>query len=82
VVVAGELKDHRTQALLTAARSAYHPGMVLSLVTPNSGLPLHEDRGPIDGQPAVYLCRGQSCLAPVTDAEGLRAQLASAKFSP
>ncbi|MCE1228520.1 MAG: thioredoxin domain-containing protein, partial [Firmicutes bacterium] len=46
VVVAGELKDHRTQALLTAARSAYHPGMVLSLVTPNSGLPLHEDRGP------------------------------------
>ena len=44
--------------------------------TSQAGFALLEDRPVRDGRPTAYVCRGFVCRLPVTDAEGLRAQLA------
>jgi len=42
----------------------------------DGGFALLEDRTVRDGRPTAYVCRGFVCRLPVTDAEGLSAQLA------
>ena len=42
---------------------------------PTKLVPLLEGRGETDGKPTAYVCRKQACLAPVTTAESLAAQL-------
>ena len=44
------------------------------ILTP-TGLPLLQDRGMIDGKPTAYVCQNYACQLPVTDKEGLAAQL-------
>ncbi|MDT0304535.1 thioredoxin domain-containing protein [Streptomonospora wellingtoniae] len=44
-----------------------------------SAVPLLEDRGLVDGEPAAYVCQGFSCRLPVTSAEGLREQIAQTR---
>ncbi len=75
LVMSGDRQDPRTHAFLSRARRAYLPGMVLSLVEADPALPLHGDRGLVDGAPAAYLCRSRSCLAPITDPETLAVRL-------
>jgi uncharacterized protein YyaL (SSP411 family) len=43
----------------------------------DGGFALLEDRTARDGRPTAYVCRGFVCRLPVTDLEGLRAQLAA-----
>ncbi|MBN1136203.1 MAG: hypothetical protein JXM73_06440 [Anaerolineae bacterium] len=38
-------------------------------------VPLLEDRGLVDGQPAAYVCRDFACQAPVTNVDALQEQL-------
>ena len=40
-----------------------------------SSVPLLHDRTAVGGAATAYLCRRSTCRMPVTDAEGLRAQL-------
>ena len=77
VVIVGKKSDHRTQDLLDAARSGYHPDRIVAHLDPDAGnsLPLFEERRTIDGKPTAYVCRDFACELPVTDVEAMIAQL-------
>jgi uncharacterized protein YyaL (SSP411 family) len=83
IAVVGDPDSADTQALLDVVRDGYRPFQVVALGAPSnqpSVVPLLQDRGLVDGQgelarPAAYVCRDFTCRAPVTEAEGLRAQL-------
>ena len=66
-----------TQALLGVVRQGYRPFQVVvhGAPGPDTPVPLLENRGPVDGQAAAYICRGLTCQAPVTESEKLQAQL-------
>ena len=44
----------------------FYPNKVLCGTTDKSSLPLLEQRGPIDGKTAVYVCYNRACQLPVT----------------
>jgi uncharacterized protein YyaL (SSP411 family) len=76
--VIGDPAAQETRALMDVLRSGYRP----NLVTAASGLPLPDgypallaDRPLVGGKPAVYLCEGFICRAPLTDAQVLRKEL-------
>jgi uncharacterized protein YyaL (SSP411 family) len=66
--------------LLRRARVLAPGGAVVVGGTVDSA-PLLEDRPPVNGQPAAYVCRGQVCGLPVTSADALADQLASTSAS-
>ena len=70
VAVVGAADDPATVALLRAAHQAYAPDMVLAAGSPGneggSRRSLLAGREMIDGRPAAYVCRGGTCLPPVT----------------
>jgi len=75
-LIVGEAADPRRQALAAAARRRLAPEDAVIVTSPGSapaGLdPLWlEGRGPLEGRPAAYLCRGRECSLPVTDIEAL-----------
>lgn len=73
IVIAGPKEDPRTQALLAEVHRAFLPGRLLSLVEADPSLPHHAGRTTVAGAPAAYVCRNQTCAAPVTEAQALRA---------
>lgn len=75
LVLVGSLHDSRTRDLLAEARKFYLPGMLLSLTESDASLPLHRDRGLVDGSPAAYLCRSRSCFPAFTSPEALKSGL-------
>ena len=72
---AGEERD----ALVRLAWAEAPAGSVVVVGdgTSTGGFALLEDRTARDGRPTAYVCRGFVCRLPVTDAAGLRAQLAA-----
>ena len=44
----------------------FYPNKVLTGTTEKSDLPLLQQRGPIDGQTAIYVCYNRACQLPVT----------------
>jgi uncharacterized protein YyaL (SSP411 family) len=80
-VVIGRDGDSETEALLTAARTAPQPNLVLSRIDPDAALPDgHPAQGKtqVDGKPTAYVCFGPVCSLPLTDAEALHDALARA----
>ena len=82
VVIFGERSDPKTQALLEVLDAAPLPHTALALVESSDDplvtrLPFTQERGPVDGEPAAYVCEGGACRLPVTTAEALREQLGS-----
>jgi hypothetical protein len=77
IAVVGPADDPRTAGLQVAALQAAPPGAVLARGTGESDgeIPLLTGRGLVGGAPAAYVCRGFTCLAPVTEPEALRAAL-------
>ena len=78
IAIVGDPEAADTQALLNVVRSGYRPFQVVALGEPTAqppAVPLLRDRGLLDGQAAAYVCRDFTCQAPVTESEGLRAQL-------
>ena len=78
IAIVGGPEAADTQALLSVVRSGYQPFQVVALGEPSAqppAVPLLRDRGLLDGQAAAYVCRAFTCQAPVTEPEGLRAQL-------
>ena len=77
IAVVGAAADPRTAALHRAALLMAPPGSVLALGDSTDGeaaaeVPLLEGRHPVDGSPAVYVCRNFTCRTPVTDPMGLQ----------
>ncbi|MEU6718542.1 thioredoxin domain-containing protein [Nonomuraea sp. NPDC046802] len=78
VAVVGPADDPRTGALHREALLADVPGLVVALGHGDGAFPaLLEGRGPVDGAPAAYVCKGFTCRMPVTTVEALRAELSS-----
>jgi uncharacterized protein YyaL (SSP411 family) len=82
VAVVGEADDVSAAALLRAALRHAPPGSVVVAGAPDpdgvSDVPLLRHRDLVEGQPAVYVCRGFVCRVPVTTADGVAAELATA----
>jgi hypothetical protein len=78
VVVIGSSGDPATKALLGVARKGYWPNHILAgAESAGQGIdsPLLQERGPVDGRPAAYVCENYACQLPVTTPEALAAQL-------
>ena len=65
IVVVGGLSHPATKSLLREARSRFLPNAATSCAEPGSDLPLHRDRGLLNGEPCAFVCRGRTCAAPV-----------------
>ena len=77
IAVVGSLADERTRALHETALHAATPGAVLALGDgTEAAVPLLTGRALVNGEPAAYVCRQFTCLAPVTTPEQLRKALA------
>jgi uncharacterized protein len=78
VAVVGDARDEATRALMAPLREGFRPNQVVAAAADpaSSAVPLLHDRTAIDGRPTAYVCRSFACRLPVTDADGLRAQLA------
>jgi len=78
-VVAGSPDDPLAIALRRAAAAPYQPDLVIAPVALADGIgdwPLFEGKGPHDGVPTAYVCRGYACDEPTTDPDRVRAQVA------
>jgi uncharacterized protein len=58
------------EPLERVVRSAFRPHLVLAGGVAD-GVPLLQDRTPVDGRPAAYVCERFACKAPVTEPEEL-----------
>ena len=74
VAIVGPPDDDATRALLREVWGRRDPYRVVAWGTGGS-VPLLTGRSLIDGHPAAYVCEGFVCRLPVTDPEGLAAQL-------
>jgi uncharacterized protein YyaL (SSP411 family) len=70
VALVGDSRD-----LERVVRSAFRPHLVLAGGV-GDGVPLLQDRPPVDGRPAAYVCERFACKAPVTQPEELERLLA------
>ncbi len=71
IVIAGDRQSPATQALIRAVRSVYLTNQTVLFKDPSvSALerlaPFTSDLSPVNGQPAVYICRNFSCEQPLT----------------
>ena len=71
IALAGE----PAEPLVRVVRREYRPRTVLAGGAPD-GVPLLQDRGPVDGRAAAYVCERFACRRPVTEPEELEALLA------
>ncbi|MBA9003627.1 thioredoxin domain-containing protein [Thermomonospora cellulosilytica] len=80
IAIVGDPADERTRALHRAALDAVSPGAVITVGDAGAAadVPLLEGRGPVDGGPAAYVCRGFTCRLPVTTPADLKAEIAGA----
>jgi len=81
IAIVGDPEAADTQTLLHVVRDGYRPFQVVALGSPYGqrpgcdDVPLLQDQGLVKGRAAAYVCRDFACQAPVTDPEGLQAQL-------
>ena len=74
VVIAGAADDAATEALLDTVRARSLPNLLLVPLAPGAALAAgHPAAGKdmVAGTPTAYVCPGQTCLAPFTDAAAL-----------
>ncbi len=79
VVLVGDRAEPRAAEMLDVVAKTSLPNRVLHTVAPGDSLPDgHPAQGKPqkDGAPTVYVCRGQTCSLPITDADALAAALA------
>jgi uncharacterized protein len=78
LAIVGDPGDPATRALIAVASEEARPALVVAVSAdpPSSAIPLLADRTRVDGRPTAYVCRDFTCRLPVTDPDGLRAQLA------
>jgi uncharacterized protein len=76
IAVAGNVSDERTIRLANIPYERPLPARVLA-VGVSDRVPLLAGRGPLQGEPAAYVCEHFACRLPVTDPSQLREQLVS-----
>jgi uncharacterized protein YyaL (SSP411 family) len=72
IVIVGAKSDARTQQFLEEIRARFLPNKIMVLGEPADAehaalIPLLQEKGLVNGAPAVYLCRNYSCQAPITE---------------
>ena len=78
IAIVGDPHSAETRALLSVVRDGYRPFQVAALREPDpqgAKIPLLQDRGLVNGRAAAYVCRDFACQAPISEPEGLQAQL-------
>jgi uncharacterized protein YyaL (SSP411 family) len=78
IAIVGDPETADTHALMSVVRAGHQPFQVAALGSPGakpSAVPLLRNRGLVDGEAAVYVCRAFACEVPVTEPERLRRQL-------
>jgi uncharacterized protein len=70
-----------SEPLVRVVRDAYRPHLVLA-GGPADGVPLLEDREPVDGRATAYVCEHFICQAPVTTPQELARALAGSARAP
>jgi hypothetical protein len=79
IVVVGPADADATRALIHAVHERSLPNRLLQVAAPDAQLPERHPahgKGMVDGKPAAYVCRGQTCGLPVTHPKGLATALA------
>ncbi len=72
IAVVGAMDDPHTQALLAAAWQAFVPWRVVLPLDPARDAVAIAARGfPASNVPVAYVCRGQTCSAPMSDPAAL-----------
>lgn len=80
IVLIADPSDPKTRTLRDIAVKTYRPTRILCPIAPGASLePGHPAAGKqmVNNKPTVYVCFGQTCLAPVTEPADLAAQLES-----
>jgi uncharacterized protein YyaL (SSP411 family) len=82
VAVVGEADDPSAAMLLRTSLRHAPPGSAVVVGAPDpdgtSDVPLLRHRDLVEGQPAVYVCRGFACRVPVTTPDDVAAELTAA----
>lgn len=88
VAIVGPREQEGTRQLLDTMRSGYWPRAVTAFRAVDNGaasdieeIPLLQDREPVNGAAAAYVCRRFTCQRPVTSADDLRRSLQEASPS-
>ena len=74
IAIIGARDDAATMGLVAAARAACGPAGVLSVIAPDAALPAGHPasgKGQLDGRPTAYICIGETCSLPLTDAAAM-----------
>jgi uncharacterized protein YyaL (SSP411 family) len=78
IVIAGEIDNNETKALLAEVHRHFRPKKILILADGSEGQKFFSEQNdairamsPVDGKPAAYVCENFTCKAPVTDAKAL-----------
>ena len=80
IVISGERGREDTSALLRSVRASFLPQRVVVLADAHTSpeqLPITRDRGP-SGAAKAYVCRNQTCAAPISDPDQLARVLRTA----
>ena len=78
IVIIGEVKAEKTQALVRAVYSSAIPNKILTILRPGQELPPDHpaaNRVKVEGQASAYVCIDQTCSLPQPTAPGLRETL-------
>lgn len=84
VVVFGQPGDPATERMVRVVRESGIGRLSLQVLSSGEGLPETHPaagKGPVDGQPAAFVCTGMTCSLPVTDPQALRDLLRGAPAS-
>ncbi len=78
VVIAGAPGETDAEALADSAFASGNANLVLQYASPTAALPISHPahgKGKVGGKAAAYVCRAQTCSAPLTDPAALQAAL-------
>jgi uncharacterized protein len=80
LVIVGDLASPDSEALRRAVYGQSLPNKIVRRLAPDAALPTHHPaagKGLVGGKPALYVCHGMSCRAPIVDAGEVQGALSS-----